>query len=87
MFSIYKNNPKTMSNILYRATKYMNAEDTLLAQEEKPKKRDRQEDTQQEKGWKTTRTRDRREDRHSKLPIERFTNFTPLTTSINQVLM
>ena len=58
LFSIYKNNPKTMSNILYRATKYMNAEDTLLAQEEKPKKRDRQEDTQQEKGWKTIRTRD-----------------------------
>ena len=36
----------------------MNAEDTLLAREEKPKKRDRQEDTQQEKGWKTIRTRD-----------------------------
>ena len=29
-FSLYKNNPKTMSDVLYRATKYMNAEDTLL---------------------------------------------------------
>ena len=45
LFSLYKNNPKTMSKVLYRVTKYMNAEDALLAQEEKPKKRERQEDT------------------------------------------
>ena len=31
LFSLYKNNPKTMSDVLYRATKYMNAEDALLA--------------------------------------------------------
>ena len=30
-FSLYKNDPKTMSKVLYRATKYMNAEDALLA--------------------------------------------------------
>ena len=47
MFSLYKNDPKTMSEVLYRATKYMNAEDTLLAREEKPRKRERQEDTRQ----------------------------------------
>ena len=41
LFSLYKNDPKTMSNMLYRETKYMNAEDVLLAQEEKPKKRER----------------------------------------------
>ena len=44
LFSLYKNDPKTMSDVLYRATKYMNAEDALLAREEKPKKRERQED-------------------------------------------
>ena len=38
LFSLYKNDPKTMSEVLYRATKYMNTEDTL---EEKPKKRER----------------------------------------------
>ncbi|XP_075675042.1 uncharacterized protein LOC142644281 [Castanea sativa] len=27
LFSLYKNDPKTMSDVLYRATKYMNAED------------------------------------------------------------
>ena len=44
LFSLYKNDSKTMSNVLYRATKYMNAEDALLAREEKLKKRERQEE-------------------------------------------
>ena len=43
LFSLYKNDLKTMLEVLYRATKYMNAEDTLLAREEKPKKMERQE--------------------------------------------
>ena len=41
LFSLYNNNPKTMLEVLYRATKYMNAEDALLAREEKPRKRER----------------------------------------------
>jgi len=41
LFSLYKNDPKTMSEVFYRATKYMNAEDALLAREERPKKRER----------------------------------------------
>ena len=45
LFSLYKNDPKTMSDVLYRATKYMNTKDALLAQKEKPKKRERQEDS------------------------------------------
>ena len=31
LFSLYKNDPKTMSDVLYRVTKYMNAKDALLA--------------------------------------------------------
>ena len=42
LFSLYKNDPKTMSEVLYRATKYMNVEDALSAREEKPRKRERQ---------------------------------------------
>ena len=30
LFSLYKNDPKTMSDVLYRAIKYKNAEDVLL---------------------------------------------------------
>ena len=44
LFTLYKNDPKTISDVLYRATKNMNAEDALLAREEKPKKRERQKD-------------------------------------------
>ena len=87
LFSLYKNDPKTMSEVLYRATKYMNAEDALLAQEEKPRKRERQEDTRQDQGRKKARIGDRRDERHSKPLGGRFTSFSPLTTPINQVLM
>jgi len=55
LFSLYKNNPKTISDVLYRATKYMNAEDALLAREEKPRKKVRQEDTRQDRGRKMAR--------------------------------
>ena len=87
LFSLYKNDPKTMSDVLYRATKYMNAEDALLAYEEKPKKRERQEEAWQDRGRKMAKTRDKRDDRQSKPPTGRFINFTPLNTPIDQVLM
>ena len=31
LFSLYKNDPKMMLDVLYRATKYMNMKDALLA--------------------------------------------------------
>ena len=76
-----------MSDMLYRATKYMNAEDALIAREEKPRKRERQEDIRQDRGRKMARTEERLEDRCSKPPTGKFTSFTPLTASIDQVLM
>ena len=76
-----------MLDVLYWATKYMNAEDALLAREEKPKKKERQEDAQQDRGQKMTKTGDWQEVRCSKLPTGRFTNFTLLTAPIDQVLM
>ncbi|XP_030941696.1 uncharacterized protein LOC115966641 [Quercus lobata] len=87
LFSLYKNDPKTMSEVLYRATKYMNAEDALLAREERPRKRERQEDTRQDQGRKNARTGDRRDERRPKPLGGRFTSFTPLTAPIDQVLM
>ena len=59
LFSLYKNDPKSMSDVLYRATKYMNAEDALLAREDKPRKRERQDDTRQDRGRKVARTGER----------------------------
>ena len=65
----------------------MNAEDELLAREVKPKKRERQEESRQDRGQKMARLGDRREDRRSKPLTGRFTSFTPLNTLIDQVLM
>ena len=87
LFSLYKNDLKTMSEVLYRATKYMNAEDALSAREEKPKRREREDDIQQEQGRKRARTRDRRDERRPKPPGGRFMSFTPLTAPVDQVLM
>ena len=87
LFSLYKNDSKTMSEVLYRATKYMNAEDALLAREERPKKRERQEDTWQDQGWKKVRTGNRRDEKCPKPMEGRFTSFTPLTAPIDQILM
>ena len=87
LFSLYKNDQKTMSEGLYRATKYMNDEDALLAQKEKPKKKERQEDTRQDQGRKKARTRDHKDERRPKPQGGRFTSFTPLTALIDQFLM
>ena len=76
-----------MSDVLSRATKYMNGEDVLSAREEKPKKRERQDDTRQDQGRKKARTGDRRDKRRPKPPGGRFTSFTPLTAPVDQVLM
>ena len=83
LFSLYKNDPKTMSEVLCKATKYMNAEDALSAREEKPEKWERQDDTRQDKGCKKARTRDRQDERRPKPPGGRFTSFTLLTTPID----
>ena len=32
LFSIYKNDPKKMADMLYKATNYMNVEDAMIAQ-------------------------------------------------------
>ena len=85
--SPYKNDPKTMSEVLYRATKYMNAEDALSAREDKPRKRERLEDARQDHGKKKLRTGDRCEEKRSKPPRGRFTSFTPLNAPLDQVLM
>ena len=87
LFFLYKNDPKTMSEVLYRATKYMNAENALPIREEKPKKRERLEDAWQDQGRKKPKTRDRRDERRPKPPGGRFTSFTPLNAPIDQVLM
>ena len=87
LFTLYKNDSKTMSEVLYRATKYMNAEDALLVREDKPRKKERLEDARQDQGRKKPRTGDRRDERRSNPPGGRFISFTPLNAPLDQVLM
>ena len=72
-----------MFEVLYRATKYMNAEDALLAREDKPRKRERLEDARQDQGRKKPRTGNRRDERRSKPLGGRFISFTPLNTPLD----
>ena len=64
----------------------MNTKDALLVREDTPRKRERQEDTRQDRRRKMARTREQRDDRAPNPPL-RFTSFTPLTAPIDQVLM
>ncbi|XP_030940026.1 uncharacterized protein LOC115964945 [Quercus lobata] len=87
LFSIYKNDPIMMADMLYKAIKYMNAEDAMIAQGGRPKKRERQKDHRQDRGRKSAWTNDRSDDKRSKPPLGRTVNFTPLNTPLDQVLM
>ncbi|XP_075659139.1 uncharacterized protein LOC142629022 [Castanea sativa] len=87
LFSIYKNDLKTMAKALYKATKYMNVEDAMIARGDGPSKRERQDDPCLDRGRKTTRTNDKRDDRRSRPPSGRTTNFTALNALLDQVLM
>ena len=83
LFFLHKYDPKTMSEVLYRAIKYMNAKDALLAREDKPRKRERLEDARQDQGRKNPRMGNRRDERRSKPLGGRFISFTPLNTPLD----
>lgn len=62
IFSIYKNDLNKMADMLYKATKYMNAKDTMIARGGRMKKRERQDDPSLEKGRKSARTSNQKDD-------------------------
>ena len=53
LFSVYKNDPKMMVEALYRAMKYISAEDTMIALGDGPRKRERQDDPHPNRGRKS----------------------------------
>ena len=79
-FSIYKNDPKKMVDMLYKATKYINAKDAMIAQRSRLKKRERQDDPCLDRGRKFSRTNDQRDDRRPRPLPRRTVNFTLLNT-------
>ena len=76
-----------MADMLYKATKYMNAENAMIARGGRLKKRERQKDHRQDRGRKSAWTNDRSDDKRSKPPLGWTVNFTPLNTPLDQVLM
>ena len=68
LFLVYKNDPKTMAHMLYRATKYMNAEDVVIDRGSGPKKREKHDYTYPEKGRKVARIGERRDKWRSRPP-------------------
>ena len=76
-----------MADMLYRAIKYMNATDVVIARGGRPKKREKHDDPRSESGRKVARTSDRRDEQRSRPPPRRTTNFTPLNAPLDQVLM
>ena len=83
LFSIYKNDPKTMADMLCKAMKYMNMEDAMTAWGGRPKKRERQDDPYLDKGRKTTWTNEQRDERRSRPLFGRMVSFTPLNTTVD----
>nr|XP_023887753.1 uncharacterized protein LOC111999840 [Quercus suber] len=89
IFSMLKNEPKTMADMLFKATKYMNAEDALIAHKDEKGKRKREsvEDTQPNTREKTYWYEGKRDNRKARPPSEKIINFTLLNTPLDQVLM
>ena len=76
-----------MIDMLYWATKYMNAEDAIIAREDGSKKREKHDNPRPDKGRKAVWIGDRRDEWRSRPPPGWMTNFTPLNTLLDQVLM
>ena len=69
LFSIYKNDSKTMANMLYRTTKYINVEDAVTTERGRSKKREKYDNPHLERGRKAAQTSDRRDERRSRPPL------------------
>uniref|UniRef100_A0A2N9EKX3 Uncharacterized protein n=1 Tax=Fagus sylvatica TaxID=28930 RepID=A0A2N9EKX3_FAGSY len=81
--------PETMSELMYEATKHMNAEDALEAMDDPPPKRrkdteDRKPEPAKQKVPKFTETLERK---RTTAPLVKFSSFTPLNTPIDKLLL
>uniref|UniRef100_A0A2N9I556 RNA-directed DNA polymerase n=1 Tax=Fagus sylvatica TaxID=28930 RepID=A0A2N9I556_FAGSY len=93
LFSVYKDPPSTMTEMMYEAQRHMNGEEALLARDQtKGKKRkwehpDRPAESHETRP-KAQRNRNRRqEDRSGRGFNERFNHFTPLNAPVDHIFM
>ena len=93
LFSIYKDPPASLAEMMYEAQRYMNGEEALQARDSASRKKrkneyeDRHHEPLESKP-KTQRNRGRRqEDRSRREPNERFNHFTPLDALVDHIFM
>jgi hypothetical protein len=89
LYDLCKDPPETMSELMYEATKHMNAEDALEAMDDPPPKRrkdteDRKPEPAKQKVPKFTETPERK---RTTAPPVKFSSFTPLNTPIDKLLL
>uniref|UniRef100_A0A2N9ED79 Uncharacterized protein n=1 Tax=Fagus sylvatica TaxID=28930 RepID=A0A2N9ED79_FAGSY len=89
LYELCKDPPETMSELMYEATKHMNAEDALEAMDDPPPKRrkeaeDRKPEPAKQKVPKFTETPERK---RTTAPPAKFSSFTPLNTPIDKLLL
>ena len=88
-FSITKSPPKIVAELLRKAQKYMNAEDTVLTKEMKGKRKRNNGTSDNCDKKNETRSVGQTTGKKKELPDRKpkITNFTPLIMPIEQVLM
>jgi hypothetical protein len=89
LYELCKDPPETILELMYEATKHMNAEDALEAMDDPPPKRrkeaeDRKPEPSKQKVPKFTETSERK---RTTAPPVKFSSFTPLNTPIDKLLL
>ncbi len=93
LFQLYKDPPRSMSELMYEAQKFINAEDAFEDRGESPSKKrkeleDRQFESSKSRSSKSDYSKtDRKSVGSSSRREERPKSFTPLNMSIDQVLL
>uniref|UniRef100_A0A2N9HJY0 RNA-directed DNA polymerase n=1 Tax=Fagus sylvatica TaxID=28930 RepID=A0A2N9HJY0_FAGSY len=93
LFSVYKDPPSTMTEMMYEAQRHMNGEEALLARDQTIGKKRKCEHSNRpaeshETRPKAQRNRNRRqEDRSGRGFNERFNHFTPLNAPVDHIFM
>jgi hypothetical protein len=89
LYDLCKDPPETLSELMYKAQKHINAEDALEALNDPPLKRRKEvEDRKQEPTkQKVSKFFETPECKRTTTPTRKFNSFTPLNTPIDKLLM
>ena len=93
LFSVYKDPPNSMTEMMYEAQRYMNGEEALQARNQASRKKrkyeyaDRQPESHESKPKMQKNQNMRHEDRSGRGFNERFSHFTPLNDPVDHIFM